>query len=183
MGEETQDDVCHILGEDDADEASETADEAEVDAEWDEPPALVEPAASSAGAAVAGAPSEFPPSRAGALSRFLALRIVYGNRSNDGRMMDQKKKQHHFQNHDFGNTTEVCLFIILLGNAKTEPAPTTINFGTALPQTRARMNLVFVCPQWKVDMMILGEVIELRGIEINMTTRPTMPRTAWKRQP
>ena len=40
MCEETQDDVCHILGdEDDADEASETADEAEVDAEWDEPPA------------------------------------------------------------------------------------------------------------------------------------------------
>ena len=78
MGEETQDDVCHILGEDDADEASETADEAEVDAEWDEPPALAEPAASSAGAAVAGAPSEFPLSRAGALSKFLALRIVYG---------------------------------------------------------------------------------------------------------
>ena len=44
MGEETQDDVCHILGdEDDADEASETADEAEVDADWDEPPALAEP--------------------------------------------------------------------------------------------------------------------------------------------
>ena len=42
MGEETQDDVCHILGEDDADEASETAADAEVDAEWDEPPAPAE---------------------------------------------------------------------------------------------------------------------------------------------
>ena len=74
-----QDDVCHNLGdEDDADEASETADEAEVGAEWDEPPAPVEPAASSAFAAVALVPSEFPPSRAGAMSKFLAVRIVYG---------------------------------------------------------------------------------------------------------
>ena len=79
MGEETQDDVCHILGDkDDADEASEAADDAEVDAEWDEPPAPAEPAASSAGTAVTGAPSEFPLSRAGAMSKFLALRIVYG---------------------------------------------------------------------------------------------------------
>ena len=60
-----------------ADEASETADEPEVDAEWDEPPAPAELAASS-GAAVARAPSEFPPARVAATSKFLALRIVYG---------------------------------------------------------------------------------------------------------
>ena len=61
-----------------ADEASETADEPEVDAEWDEPPAPAELAASSAGAAVARAPSEFPPARVAATSKFHALRIVYG---------------------------------------------------------------------------------------------------------
>ena len=45
VGEETQDDVCHILGdEDDADEASETEDQAEVGAEWEEPTARAEPA-------------------------------------------------------------------------------------------------------------------------------------------
>ena len=144
MGEETQDDVCHILGdEDDADEASETADEAEVDAEWDEPTARAENASSSAGAAVAGAPSEFPPSRAWAMNKFcraagrLREGLVDSHRSNDGRMMDQKNSSIS-KTTISGNTTAVCLFIIIFGSAKTEPAPATINFGTALPQTRFR---------------------------------------------
>ena len=75
VGEDTQDDVCHVL----VDEEMPTRlQRPRTDAEWDEPPAPTELAASAAGAAVAGALSEFPPSRAGAMSKYLALRIVSG---------------------------------------------------------------------------------------------------------
>ena len=63
--------------------------------------------------------------------------LLDSHRSNDGRMTDQKNSPIS-KNHDSGNITEVCLFIIIFGSAKTEPAPATINFGTGLPQTRFR---------------------------------------------
>ena len=144
MGEKTQDDVCHILGdEDDADEASETADEAEVDAEWDVPTARAEPAASFAGggrcwsAVCISAVARWGNEQIYCAADRSREGLVDSHRSNDGRMTDQKNSPIS-KNHDSGNITEVCLFIIIFGSAKTEPAPATINFGTGLPQTRFR---------------------------------------------
>ena len=110
--------MCHILGdEDDADEASQTVVEAEVHAQWDEPPAPAQPAASSAGAAVAGAPSEFPPSRRGTEQISCAA--------------DRHGKD--LQIHT--DQTMDALFSVV--QYRTRP-PAPINFGTASPQTRFR---------------------------------------------
>ena len=132
VGEDTQDDVCHVL----VGEEMPT---------WLQRPRTrsgtcpKEPAASAAGAAVAGAPAEFPPSRAGAMSKFHALSFL-GRAcrltQNKRWMHDGAHKTAHFQKHDFGHHRSVFLHHYLR-ECNDEPAPATINFGTALPQTRA----------------------------------------------
>ena len=59
------------------------------------------------------------------MSKFLALRIVYGKglQSHTDQTMDASwtKKTAHFQNHDFGHTAGVSLFITIFRSAVPNP--------------------------------------------------------------